>query len=99
MIHISLICEEDSWSLIGKSEGSTSQVVIDLEGRLVVSSDDGTSSDEESVESDESEHHAPKCFRHILSQKSAAYFVRHKVSKLVRFKDGELGPSKAKSHS
>ena len=81
--------EEDSWSLIGKSEVPTSQVVIDLEGGVVDSSDTDSSSDESALDSDGSERPAPRCFMHSLSQKTAAHFVRHKVSKLVHFRDSD----------
>ena len=33
----------------------------------------------------------PRAMRHSLSRETAAFFVKHRVSKLVHFKDGEQG--------
>ena len=83
--------EEDSWSLVGKSEGSQGPPLIDLEVEVLEQSSDEASSSEGEAESEEGEPAPPKSMRHFLSPETATLFVKHRVSKLVHFKDGERG--------
>ena len=83
--------EEDSWSLVGKSEGSQGPPVVDLEVEVLEQSGDETSSSEEEAESEEEEPTPPKSMRHFLSAETATLFVKHRVSKLVHLRDGERG--------
>ena len=42
------------------------------------------------MDSDGSGRLVPRCFMHSLSQQTAAHFARHKVSKLVHYKDPDV---------
>ena len=83
--------ESDGWSLVGKAELCGDQAVIDLEALEVASSSEESSCEDSGMESDEEKTFAPWCIRHVLSPQTAAAFVRHKVSKMVHFRDGEVG--------
>ena len=82
---------EDVWSMVGKTEASSEHLVIDLEAEQVCSSSEEESGSEEELESEHEAPALPHGVRHILSQATAAHFVKHKVSKIVHFKDHEPG--------
>ena len=83
--------EEDAWSMVGKTEASSEQQVIDLEAEEVESSSEDETDSEDEREPEVDEPFLPHGVRHILSQATAAHFVKHKVSKMVHFKDHEPG--------
>ena len=83
--------DDDGWSLFEKLEEQDGAPVVDLvDLTWELSSEDESSSDGDSG-SELAGPSFPRAMRHSLSRETAAFFVKHRVSKLVHFKDGEQG--------
>ena len=83
--------EEAGLDLSGNLEGRDFPPVVDLLDPGWDLSSESSSSEEADSGSELAGPSFPRSMRHTLSRETAAFFVRHRVSKLVHFRDGEQG--------